>query len=43
MGLELGRNERVGDGKDPMHDGMDAAEIGVVTGCQPWEYKAGVR
>jgi hypothetical protein len=38
--LELGGDERVRDGHDSVHDGMKAAEIGVVAGSQPRKCKA---
>ena len=28
--------------KDSVHDGMETADIGVVTGSQPWKRKAAV-
>ncbi len=40
--LELGGDERVCYGNDSVHDGMDAAEVGVATGSQPWKCKAAV-
>jgi hypothetical protein len=40
MGLELGGGECVCDGNNSVHDGMEAAEVGVATGSQPWKCKA---
>lgn len=40
--LELGGDVSVCDGNDSVHDGVDAAEIGVVAGSQPWVCKVAV-
>ena len=41
--LELGGEcSPIGDGNDSVHDGMDAAEVRVATGSQPWKCKAAV-
>ena len=37
--LELGGGERVCNGDDAVHDGMDAAEIRVLAGSQPRKCK----
>ena len=37
--LELGGVERVSDGDDAVHDGMDSAEIRVLAGSQPRKCK----
>lgn len=42
-GLKLRRNNLVGDDNDPMHDGMDSAEIGVATWSESWHRKTTVR
>ena len=40
--LELGGVERVCDGHDAVHDGMDSAEIRVLAGSQPRKCKIAV-
>ena len=41
--LELGgERSPIGYGNDSVHDGMDAAEVRVATGSQPWKCKAAV-
>ena len=41
--LELGgERSHIGYGNDSVHDGMDAAEVGVATGSQPWKCKVAV-
>jgi hypothetical protein len=40
--LELRGSECVRDGNDSVHDGMEAAEVGVAAGSQPLKGKAAV-
>lgn len=40
LGGELGA---VGDGDDPAHDGMNAADVGVTAGSESWKCKGAVR